>query len=309
MGKEPFELILKVRHTVDEFFKPWDEVLERRRKDILDRQKDAYAMDVVVLLCAFLDSLANRVFWSWEGTRPQEELFGQLLEKFTQFGPRWNLISLPDLYAFLLWAYNWAMGLFISEIKLKPDVYALKKDLQSCGVDFEKEECIDRGERMIHKILCLTERLVRTEDRYLVSREEFNTLMTEMVGFRFRHVVQKHTLKSLFYRDYRCQSIHEWSLPVDAQSDKFWTGRQIYFVSYEPDPDIYGDVGEEKLLRVVFPIQFIWQTAFDVIQQLRKEFFDYLLENYNSFDKTAFDLGLVWDMVADAIARNEPFEN
>jgi len=87
-------------------------------------------------------------------------------------------------------------------------------------------------------------------------------------------------------------------LLTNTQSDKFWTEKEIYFDFYEPDPLAYS---EEKLLGIVFPIRFIWRMAFEIVQQLRDEFLDYLLTNYNEIIGSPTEL--VWDLIADAIAR------
>ena len=60
MVDEDLERVLKVKQVVEGVFRTWNEVLERRREDIYSKQKNA--VDVVVLMCAFLDSLANRLF-------------------------------------------------------------------------------------------------------------------------------------------------------------------------------------------------------------------------------------------------------
>ena len=62
MVDEDLERVLKVKQVVEGVFRTWNEVLERRREDIYSKQRNA--VDVVVLMCAFLDSLANRLFWS-----------------------------------------------------------------------------------------------------------------------------------------------------------------------------------------------------------------------------------------------------
>ncbi len=253
-----------------------------------------------MLMCAFLDSLANRLFWSSKDAIPQEQLFGCLLEGFTSFGPQWNLVSLPDFYDFLLWARDWAMGLFMSGLKLSPDAYALKKDLQSGGIDFERNECIDRGERIICDALNMIHSLINKQGIYLVSKKEFELVMIKMICPALHNTMQKFTLKSLLYRNYRCKAIHEWVLLTNTQSDKFWTEEEIYFDFYKPDPLAYS---EEKLLGIVFPIRFIWRMAFEIVQQLRDEFLDYLLTNYNEIIESPTEL--VWDLIADAIARKK----
>jgi len=52
----------------------------------------------------------------------------------------------------------------------------------------------------------------------------------------------------------------------------------------------------------VFPIRFIWRMAFEIVQQLRDEFLDYLSTNYNEIIGSPAEL--VWDLIADAIAKN-----
>ena len=285
---------------IDKKFEPWLNKLLNWKANIIKRQFETE--EIIVLLCVYLDSLATHFLWPLEKTSARER-FLKLLNRFSFFAGKWNLLSLPDLHGFLLWAIDWSWGLFSShhigtDIPPKRELYQLLKPFIE-NPDFYQ----DILRTLIQLVTTEMERsgeLVELKD---VEGRLYGELNENVERKSLRKFLQCFNLGEIFYRDYRCAAVHElarFDLPG------FWEEEAPYVANYKGDPLVYGE--GVVLRKIVFPIRFIWNIAWDATQTIKSEFKLFVLKNpHYSFESEADIEAALYDWLTRHNGNTESF--
>jgi len=261
---------------VDALFAPWFERLSSWKEKIVQGRLEAE--EITALLCIYLDSLASHFLWPLGMGFESKRRFLFLLRRFTAFAEKWDLISLPDLHADLLWAKGWSWGLFYSQIHINippnRELYKLLKPFLQTP---------DLYDNVIQTMIELITLEMERGDELLKNLDEFDATLHESLNKALHVNIERETLCNflrcfslgeIFYREYRCAAVHEL-MPV--RTPAMWKEETPYVTCFEGDPLVYG---EGIILRkVVFPLRFIWNTAWDATQRIQSEFKSYVLAN------------------------------
>jgi len=266
---------------IDQMFIPWLNKLLNWKAKIIKRQLEAE--EITVLLCVYLDALAKHFLWPL-GIESVKARFLELLNRFSFFAGKWNLLSLPDLHGFLLWAIDWSWGMFNSHIgtNIPPnrELYSLLKPFIE-NSDFYQNIL----QTLIQLVITEMERsgeLVELKDVEDWLYDKLNKTLVvnthNITQQSLHNFLQCFTLGEIFYRDYRCAAVHElarFNLPG------FWEEEAPYVATYEGDPLVYGE--GVVLRKIVFPIHFIWNIAWDATQTIKSEFKFFVFKNLNHY--------------------------
>jgi len=225
--------------------------------------------ETILLLCCYLDALANS-FISKE-IKSKENRIIYLLEKFTSFGPKWNQISLPNLY-YLIYRAQKNFCVYFNPIRKEED--ALKKaldilELRPGAVPFyirEKDE----------KLLTIMEKLnalgnIKPGQNIgpsIISTAKVRIALGSKLYKEFNSVIEMFRIGSVLWRDFRCKTVHELYLQTTRDEKKiFWIEKAPIFV-----PIQYQTHPETEFLSLWFPAKFLLITLKECIDNIQKKF-------------------------------------
>lgn len=246
--------------ALNTYFAPYRSTLELA-DSLIARQ--AYAQEVLLLLTARLDSLAQAVGLREPSSR---RTFEQFLRRFAPDGARLAKVSVGDLYYQFAHRENWLLdGMVESAGRLRR--FSADDDP---FIDFLWKSEIPLTREDAHKLVRRVIRALTAEFRVrpaqsrakpvIATKDEvIAAIVAEHTGRSLQAtakrlpealagLIEANTLSAILYRDYRSAAIHEF--PAQFYENKFYEEAEPYWAPYRSESSGW-------YLRVEFPASYL----------------------------------------------------
>lgn len=247
-----------LRAKIEEGFKPYDDTLGALRQLVKMRRM---AQELIILVCARLDSLANLAF----GRMPQEERFFRFLNTYSGQRDTFEDVSIPDLYFFLRFQQDMLPGTLVKPGRIHvytEENLAFVRILWKSGLAINRRSA-SRLLEYLHETLREHYRVNPSQNRRKPQSAKVNAVLACFTvgakGLRaqalqsaeeeIRATIKRFQLGRILYRDYRCASIHEYGVSLDE--DMFFAQDLVYWRHFT------SKLTSERFSTVEFPSQFL----------------------------------------------------